>query len=149
MSCRLAFYCGTDRLLDRAIQFFTRSRFSHVELVHPDDPQLFLSSSGLDGGVRFRRLKPNPARWVFVDLEPWHHPDAWGRAVQHVGAPYDFVGILLSQTFAAKRHLKRSWFCSELVAFALGMSDPHTLSPGALYNRLQELKRTFAAPLRQ
>ena len=35
------------------------------------------------------------------------------------------------------------WFCSELVAAALGLSQPEALSPGGLFDRIIDLNRVY------
>lgn len=147
MTYSLAFYRGRRTALDRAIQAFTRSPFSHVELVlnTPDADGLdFLrSSSGRDGGVRDRRIAMNPDHWEIVRIEPWANADAWEIAGTQMGKPYDFRGIFLSQLLGASRHSRKGWFCSELCAHSLGLGEPHRLSPGALYLRVEEMNRAY------
>lgn len=140
MSVWLAFYRGKGRFSDRLIRWAGQSEFSHVELTFdappvPDQPahMTSLSASGRDGGVRRKLIAFDPERWVFVPV-PWA---CTGRALSFVnarmGQPYDWAGLLFAQVFHLRRAARDRWFCSELVAAALGLPQPQTLSPGDLY----------------
>lgn len=138
----LAFYKGlaTDpwhRLQDAGIRFATRGRYSHVEFIAGaaefDLPLECLSSSGRDGGVRRKVLVLKPTNWDLVQLAI----EADGPADfirSHIGARYDYTGLLFSHVLALGRHNKDRWFCSELVAAALGLAQPHRLSPQMLFD---------------
>lgn len=145
MTYHLAFYSGRRTILDRAIQFFTKSKFSHVELIcgEPGGSAICRSSSGRDGGVREKEIQFHPDHWTFVKIHSWCNPEAWHVIGQEVGRKYDFAGILLSQFLGSGRHSRRKWFCSELCAHALGISEAHRLSPGDLYVRVNELNSAY------
>lgn len=117
-SLQFAFYKGTGRLDDRIIRAATRSIYSHCELKIDD---AYLSASSRDGGVRRKEMKANPDHWDYLPLEGWERRDAWNRAFEDLGRPYDFAGIVFNLTVPVRRHLRQSWFCSELCAW-LGQS---------------------------
>jgi len=143
---KIAFYKGRRNLVDKIIQFVTRSKFSHVELVHPENDKIFLSSSGMDGGVRYRKFTNdfNPENWEIIELENWFDEKAWENAEKYLGAKYDFLGIFFSQGLSFNRHDKKKWFCSELVAYSLGIKNPHKLSPGDLYDTILMLNTLYS-----
>lgn len=133
----LAFYKGHGRLTDRLIRWASQSPFSHVELVlegHACENTLnAISASGRDGGVRVKAIAFHPDRWVFVPV-PWaDRQSANARAMATVGAGYDWTALFLAQVLHLRRTRQDLWFCSELVAHALGLPQPQTLSPGDLY----------------
>ena len=91
-----------------------------------------LSSSGRDGGVREKKILLNPKHWDLVVLNV--NPD---RPVQFIrdrlGAKYDYTGILFSQALMLGWHNPVDWFCSEICAAAIGIADPHRISPHWLF----------------
>ena len=147
----LAFYKGTGRLSDRVIRWVTRSPFSHVEMLErypvprTDGRQFGMawSSSGRDGGVRFKTILFEPGRWVFVEV-PWVPTSAINRIRAQMGKPYDFFGLIWSQLLNLRRHDQDRWFCSEICAHALGLASPQEFAPGDLYSRVLEMNRVYA-----
>jgi hypothetical protein len=142
MTVTLAFYKGQgatifDRLRDRAIRAATGGMYSHVELVAGaaghDRSGVCLSSSGRDGGVRQKLITLRVESWDLVAL-----PDEAARPCRfiqdHLGARYDYAGILMSQVLAFGRHSPDRWFCSEICAAALGFPDPQRISPQFLFD---------------
>ncbi|ODS24167.1 hypothetical protein AB835_04625 [Candidatus Endobugula sertula] len=142
---KVAFYKGKGNFIDWCIRFWTRSIYSHVEMIiitESTGDVCLVSSSGRDGGVRSKRIKAdhfNKSNWTMIDvskellieqLRPFY--------VDRMGLQYDFKGIFLSQFLPLKRHSKDKYFCSEFCAEALGFSQPHTYSPQGLYTALQQ-----------
>lgn len=148
---KLAFYHHGGTALDRLIRAATRSEFSHVELVADLGPTYpcasftlpAISSSNRDGGVREKHITFNLDQWTFLEVEGWAPHGAWSRAMNELGRPYDHLGILMNFTVPLRRHLRGSWFCSELCGYALGLPESHTLSPGDLFLRVEELNAAY------
>lgn len=149
---RAAFYKGTQAgptgLFDRVVRWWTRSPYSHVELIFydggPNAISQAASSSRVDGGVRFSWFTFDPALWDFVDL-----PDAlalpaleWFR--EHEFEKYDLLGNI-HFVLSPVRDDKRKWFCSEAVAAALGIPDPARFDPGTLYAALSFITQPASA----
>lgn len=145
---KAAFYKGTHAgapgIYNRLVRWWTRSPYSHVELIFfdggPGAVSQAASSSYMDGGVRFKWFEFDPALWDFVDL-----PDAltlpalaWFDA--HEGQGYDVLGNV-HFVLAPVGDDKRKWFCSEAAAAALGMQDPARFDPGTLYAALSFLNQ--------
>lgn len=150
MASSLAAYRGAGRWDDRLVRFRTRSEYSHVELLQGDagyGKHLAISSSGRDGGVRIKRIDFHPDRWDIMPLEGWCRPDAWDRASRHLGAPYDWSGILGTFALPVLRQSDRAWWCSELLAYAVGLSHPWVQSPGTLFSQVLDLNHAFALGL--
>lgn len=137
---RLAFYRGRRTISDRVICAVTRSEFSHVECLADDGRAI--SSSGRDGGVRWKSISFHPNRWEIVEV-PWAPPDAVDRIATHLGSRYDFWGLLGSQLLNFRRQSNQRWFCSEICAHALGMAAPHRYSPGDLFIAVTERNDVF------
>lgn len=129
----MAFYCGPGDYRDVVIRQVTASIFSHVELVGPDG--WCISASKRDGNqVRKKRIDFKLGHWVHLTT---HHDAAraWAISEQHLGKPYDTLGAVCSG-LGVPRHIRGAWFCSELIAHSLGLSDAHKYHPGALYDAL-------------
>jgi hypothetical protein len=139
---RAAFYKGTHASLpgiyNRLVRWWTRSTYSHVELIFPWGASA--SSSALDGGVRYKTIEFDPAKWDFVDLPLALAPGAQDWFDAHYGQGYDYLGNV-HFVFAPVGDDKRRWFCSEAVAAALGMPDPARFDPGTLCAALKFLNQ--------
>ena len=129
---RVAFYKGKGTWFDKGIRWWTRSPYSHVELVMGE---VCYSSSPRDGGVRDKIISLG-ASWEVAPV-PWLDQ---GRAVEiyetHRGEGYDFTGIVTRQVFNAPLDKRSRWFCSEFVAHCLGLPNPSKYSPGDLHELL-------------
>lgn len=126
----LALYKGKGTFFNRLIRLWTRSAFSHCELVMPDGR--WLSASATDGGVRAKQIELNPDHWVLIPL-PWAEAQLIERVFTvNEGKGYDWLGILASQFLPLAIDDKRRMFCSEFCAAALGFDTPQRFSPGLL-----------------
>jgi hypothetical protein len=143
---RVAFYRGTHAGLpgvyNRLVRWWTRSQYSHVELILPWGAAA--SSSAMDGGVRFKFIDFDPALWDFVDvpLELASSAEDWFNT--HYGQGYDYLGNV-HFVLSAVGDDKRKWFCSEAVAAALGMPNPERFDPGTLHAALSFLTQPASA----
>lgn len=142
MTVTLAFYKGrgttfAKRLQDRAIRLATGGIYSHVELIAGDavhgSPAVCMSASGRDGGVRQKTITLNSKSWDLVSM-PIDDVAPCLFILDHLGARYDFKGILLSQVLALGLHHPNKWFCSEICAAALGLANPQRVSPQFLFD---------------
>lgn len=128
----LAFYTGTRKgfhgLLNRAVRWWTRGPFSHVELVFSDG--LAASASGVDHGVRFKDIQFDLARWVLVPIDGDEAQSRdWFKA--NLGKGYDYLGLFgfLWRPYNGERD---RFFCSEAVALALGYPEGWRFDPNTL-----------------
>jgi hypothetical protein len=141
MTLRAAFYKGTHAgvpgIYNRLVRWWTRSPYSHVELVFRDGEEA-ASSSYMDGGVRFKKIDFDPALWDFVDLPEHLEAPALAWFNAHKGDAYDLMGNLHFVVEPIGDD-KRKWFCSEAVAASLGMPYPARFDPGTLYAALSFL----------
>lgn len=131
MTITIALYKGRSRLSSRLIAWWLRSPYSHCELVLRTvaDVSECASSSWMDGGVRIKHIRLEPAHWDFLTIEA--DPD-WVRAWfgAHKGQPYDWLGLF---GFVIRRikGWRGAWWCSEACAAALGWPDPWRFDPAA------------------
>jgi len=142
MHVTAAFYRGKERASSRFLAWWARSDYSHCELILSRRGDLFecASSSMMDGGVRVKWIKLNPAHWELLDVPA--DPDkvrAWATAWEideraaalgmvrawfdeHEGERYDLPGLLGFVVRRIKGWL-RAWWCSEACTDALGWVD--------------------------
>jgi hypothetical protein len=131
---QLALYKGRTRLFDRAVQWWTRSPYSHCELVFSTDNRgvsVCGSSSYLDGGVRIKHMALDPAKWDLLELPGLSDAQVRHWFVVHDGQRYDLIG-LFGFVLPFVRESQTRWFCSEACAAAIGLGDAWRYSPGAL-----------------
>lgn len=153
----LAFYKGRatnrwHRVQDAVIRFATRGQYSHVEFIAGAAEfglaHECLSSSGRDGGVRAKTMALKPANWDLVQLSI--DPEGPERFIRdRIGAGYDYTGLVLSHVLPLSRHDKARWFCSEICAAALGMNQPHQLSPQMLFEVVTRPKQAGSKESKQ
>lgn len=137
MAFRAAFYKahkpGVKGLYNRLIQWWERGQYSHCELVFSDG--VAASSSLLDGGVRFKQIVFDPAKWDFINLPAGKESAARQWFIDHDGDHYDVIGNLRF-IFDFLPDDPAKWFCSEAVAAALGSHDPWRYGPNGLHSTL-------------
>ncbi len=132
-----AFYKGRKRLFNRLTSLWLRGPYSHCELVLGTDENglaVCASSSFLDGGVRVKHMRLDPAHWDVVEVGG-SHVSAWQWLQEHHGQPYDLLG-LAGFIARALGHDKARWLCSEAVAAMLGVPDAWRFDPCSLWAAL-------------
>jgi len=147
---RLAFYHGSGNAADALIRWVTKSKYSHVEIIDrsadtPDGGKFIdtaWSASYRDGGVRRAVITFTPDKWLVVPAL-WAPDGVIETISAQAGKPYDYIGLIGSQLLNLRRQRQNRWFCSELCAYALGLSVPQEMSPGGLYRRVLEMNRAY------
>ena len=128
MKAQLWFYKGKGQLIDRLIRFWTKSKYSHVEIVRNG---IARSADAWSNRVRAALvLNFNRENWDVVEVD-LTKDSAWLQA--QIGKKYDWLGILGLITLGFDDPSR--WYCSELAAAAMGLS-PRQVSPGELYDRV-------------
>lgn len=122
----LALYKGKGVIGNAAIRAWTRSEYSHCELVVNGTAY---SSSLMDGGVRAKDIYLREDNWDLVEL-----PDSVGKRIQDYfektkGTKYGWFDLITNQVFNRSVDSGGSSFCSEWVAAALGLPSPVIYSP--------------------
>lgn len=138
---KLAFYKGEGNWVDKTIRWWTKSHYSHVELVINS---VWYSSSPRTLEVRGEKITPNPKHWDYIILEPFNESSLIHLANKELGKKYDWMGIFFSQFIPLGRENPNKWFCSE---FCVGMlkdqikfkHKPSWYSPGKLYEEIKSL----------
>jgi len=139
MPATFAFYRADGDWRDKVIRCATKHPYSHAELLY--DPVVdcqadCISASKRDGNkVRIKRITFEPGHWDFLTVSDLNQDECWERAEEHLDAPYDTIGAILTVTPIVTARCGR-WFCSELLGHASNIPQPHTLTPGLLAQRL-------------
>ena len=133
----LALYKGRGTLFNRLVRLWTRSKYSHCELVLADGR--WLSASAMDGGVRAKHIELNLEHWDLIPLLWANHRQIARVFRANAGQGYDFFGLFGSQLLPVGLHSRRRWFCSEFCAAALGFPMPQRYSPAQLGEVVQHI----------
>lgn len=129
---QLAFYKGKGDFFDKLIRWWTKSPYSHVALV--DNGICYEADANTGKVIRWKWLtRYIPENWDLIEVDS---KNAATFMATQVGKGYDYLGIL-GFILPWKPQVKSKWYCSELVAAALGMSKT-SISPGTLFNILKE-----------
>ena len=155
MMVKVAFYKGRGNWLNKIIRWWTKSKYSHVELVLPNSTTWIGISPFLSSRVESRcNIAHKPSNWDFVHLSITDNQ--YGAILDFFketkGCKYDWIGMLLSQFLPFRVKRKDKWYCSEWIAYALRIAgifnwqvikiyDQCDLSPGMLYKLIMKQKR--------
>ena len=130
----IAFYKGRNRLFNRLTAWWLRGSYSHCELVLGQSISglaICASSSMMDGGVRIKHMRLDPAHWDLVPVA-CDSAQAWAWLQEHEGEGYDYLG-LFGFIARALGHDTARWVCSEAVADMLGMPESWRFDPCSLW----------------
>ena len=129
-----------DTLLHKAIRWWTKSKYSHVEL-------------GIDGywvsaenyGIITFNTRPSIEQYTILRYDLDVSMDDYDRVIAFIdkvrGSKYDYLGIFLAQIIPLHVQDPKRWFCSELTTRLLKMLGepkvkdivkPSSMSPGDL-----------------
>ena len=135
----LALYKGKGTLFNALIRLWTRSKYSHCEIIMPDGR--WLSASAMDGGVRAKAITLD-GKWDLIAL-PWADVSLIEKLYRdNEGKGYDWLGLLGSQLVPITVDNPRRMFCSEFCAAALGFPLAQRYSPallGEVVRRVQQI----------
>lgn len=153
MRIKVAFYKGKGDYLNGIVRWWTKSIYSHAELVLPDGITWIGISPFLKSKVASRKkLIINYVDWDFITLDVTQEQvDIIMEFFEDTeGHGYDWVGMLLSQFLPCKIKHKRRWYCSEWIAYALRIAcvfewriikiyDRKDLSPAVLHELVKDI----------
>jgi hypothetical protein len=161
---KVAFYKSKGDWKNRIIRWWTKSPYSHVELILPDESTWVSISPMLTSTVSKRNIDTVNSLddWDFLSFElSWRKPvreyqlkQLYNFIEETEGARYDWLGMILSQMCPYLIKHRDKWYCSEWIAHALVKarlvdwgklqiySTPN-LSPGKLYNLLEDHKPIY------
>jgi len=153
MEINIAFYRGNGGIVNKIVRWWTKSEYSHAELVMPDGlTWIGISPFKTSKLQSVFKLDYDPKEWEFISIEITEQQleviNEFFRATE--GCQYDWVGMILSQLLPYNIKRKNKWYCSEWIAYALRIScvidwrtikiyDRCDLSPAMLYRLLNEV----------
>ena len=140
---KLALYKGKGLIGNKLIRVWTRSPYSHCELVV--DGKSY-SSSLMDKGVRCKDILFTSDHWDFIDL-----PDSLGQRILAYyettkSEKYAWRDLILSQVFNGNSDQPGAAFCSDWCAAAIGLPNPSIYSPRTLGELARWLYPTSILP---
>jgi len=126
---KIALYKGKQHLFNKAVAWWTRGPYSHVELILDDN--VSVSSSFRDGGVRYKQINySNTENWDFIEIGP--EPEGLRAKIDEIlDQKYDWMG-LIGFVFRRVGDDRKKLFCSESVMYLLGYSEPWRFDPNTL-----------------
>ena len=160
MKIKIAFFKGDKKgWLHRFIRWYTKSIYSHAELIMPDNERWvgispFLTSTV---GIREKNISPENQKenWDYLTFTlNWREPVKEYQVSQlnkfiekTLGCKYDWIGLIISNLTPFLVKKRNKWYCSEWIAHALVNSrivmwddmdlyDTPEMSPGKLYDLL-------------
>jgi hypothetical protein len=151
MKISVAFYKGKGDWKNKIIRWWTKSPYSHAELILPDKKTWIsispLLTSKLESRVKVTYCKekwdvieiPVTQQQLDVIIEFYNFTE---------GSGYDWIGMFLSQFLPYTIKRQGKWYCSEWIAYALRIScvidwriikiyDRVDLSPSVLYDLIK------------
>lgn len=136
----LALYKGKGTIDNALIRAWTRSPYSHCELVVDG---IWYSSSLWDGGVRAKRIEYREDHWDLIEI-PWANDQ---QILDHYDATkhlkYGWMDLIRSQIFNRAHDYSKAAFCSEWCAAAFGIPNPTIYSPGRFAELIQYLNQKY------
>ena len=163
MKIKIAFFKGDKKtLLHRFIRWYTKSPYSHAELIMPDGEQWVGISPFLTSrvGIREKNISPEKQQenWDYLTFTlNWRVPvreyqiSQLNKFIQKtLGSRYDWIGLIISNLTPFLVKKRDRWYCSEWIAHALvnarivmwddmDLYDTPEMSPGKLYDLLLPL----------
>ncbi len=152
MKITIAFYKGKGDFVNAVVRWWTKSIYSHAELILPDELTWISISPSFNSKITRRlKLEVDYSEWDFIDIEvsAEQYNVILAFFEETEGQGYDWVGMLLSQFSPCKIKHRERWYCSEWIAYALRiacvfdwrkmkMYDRQDLSPAALHNLIKK-----------
>jgi len=164
MRVSVAFYKGKGNWKNKIIRWWTKSPYSHAELILPNEITWVSISPFLTSRVAGRSVHEvqNLNDWDFLSFDlSWREPvkeyqikQIYSFIEETSGARYDWVGMILSQIFPYLIKHRDRWYCSEWIAHSLvkgrivkwdklQIYKTPNLSPGKLYEILKDHKPEY------
>ena len=150
MNIWIALYKGNGNIINSIVRRWTKSQYSHAELILDDKKTWIGISPFIKSQVTDRKdVDYNPDNWDFYKISV---TDEQYQSILEFyditrGATYDWIGMLLSQFLSFSIKQKNKWYCSEWILYALRIScivdwkvirifDQSDLSPSKLHDIL-------------
>ena len=123
MKIKIAFYKGEWEFVNRIVRWWTKSPYSHAELVLSDGATWIGISPFLKSEVSARKKDGiNLNEWEFIEFDiTQEQNDIIMQFYEETkGNRYDWFGMIASQLLSPFVLKQRGhWYCSEWIAYAL------------------------------
>ncbi len=150
MKIWIALYRGKGNFINAIVRRWTKSQYSHAELILNDKQTWIGISPFIKSKVSARKnVEYNPKKWDFYEITVTKEQHQTILDFYDItrGATYDWVGMLLTQVLPFHIKQKHKWYCSEWILYALRIScvvdwkiikifDQSDLSPSKLHDIL-------------
>jgi hypothetical protein len=150
MNIWIALFKGKGTFVNCVVRKWTKSRYSHAELILEDKKTWIGISPYINAEVVKRTVEDyNPNKWDFfkINVTKEQYKDIIDFYDLTKGTKYDWVGMLLSQFLPFSIKQENKWYCSEWILYALRIScvidwkiikifDQSDLSPAKLHRIL-------------
>jgi len=164
LEIKVAFYKGEGNWKNKVIRWWTKSPYSHAELILPDGTTWVSISPMLTSTVSKRSIDTvkDLNEWDFLRFElSWREPvqdyqlrQLYNFIDETEGTKYDWLGMVVSQMCPYLIKHRDKWYCSEWIAHALVKARvvkweklqiyrTPNLSPGKLYELLKDYKPVY------
>lgn len=127
---QVAFYKGQTRFFNKAVCWWLNGPYSHAELILETDHNgisACASSSFMDGGVRLKYMRLNPANWDIFEIDG-DIGAAWTWLRLHDEMLYDTFGLIGTVWRRSEGDPNKMW-CTESIAAMLGYDEPWRFDP--------------------
>lgn len=120
----IAFYKGDGILRDKFIRWWTRSSYSHVEIIMPDGTMAGINPPKYPRVRVKSSLDLNSKEWDFIKiLVSKKQVTAIKKFIDStIGQGYDWLGMILSHITPFKVRVPNKWYCSEWILYALSVA---------------------------
>lgn len=154
---KVAFYRGKGGWIHKVIRWWTKSPYSHAELIMPDGKTWISISPFLTSRVaaRIKHQVDRPEDWNYLTFKLSERQPVKDYQLNQLykfievtqGSKYDWTGMIMSQICPYLIKRREKWYCSEWIAHALVNSrimmwddlklyNTPDLSPGKLHELL-------------
>jgi len=120
----IGLYKGEGRLHNAIVRRWTKSIYSHAELILPDRTSITIFPFSLKGIHREPFTMKDEKDWEFicVPISPNQLSIIERFYEDTKGQQYDWTGLLASQLVPFHIKHKNRWYCSEWIAYALRLA---------------------------
>jgi hypothetical protein len=150
MKVWIALYKGEGDFVNKVVRWWTKSDYSHAELILNDKQTWIGISPFIKARLVLRKVSNyEPSNWDFyeIDINQEQHNLIIDFYNLTKDSKYDWAGMLLSQCSPFRIKEKNKWYCSEWIMYALRISniidwkiikifDQADLSPAKLHDIL-------------
>jgi len=150
----IAFYKGKGNFINAIVRWWTKSIYSHAELILSDNITWVGISPFLKSEVNGREQPDiNMEEWDLINLDI--DKEQYDTIIEFYndtkGHKYDWIGMLFSQFLPCRIKHKSRWYCSEWITYALRIAcvldwktlrlyERKELSPATLHTLLTKNK---------